>query len=241
MSNHDAWVMVFALLYALASVGIPIYLYYKKIISSFVTRKIIHSISGLLIFVLLFLDSPIWAFALSTAITIFVLFSTQKSRLFLSRYLFASIHEDEEKALGYLQGPVSYCIATSLLCLLDVFFPYYNYVFIVAMLTMMYADTFAAIVGKRFGKHQLFGLKRTVEGSFTFFIIALTISLFVFSLFGTDPMQLEARLTTQQILTMAIGGSLGATAIELFSPSKWDDLLIPLGSSALLVVLNILI
>ena len=110
---------------------------------------------------------------------------------------------------------------------------------------MMFADTTASIVGKRYGKHRIsipyIGSKRTIEGSIAFFVTAIICSFPVFFIIGQVIPGFSTVLTTIQviILTLVISGI--STLLELFSPSKYDDLIIPLGASILTTIIAFLI
>ena len=120
---------------------------------------------------------------------------------------------------------------------IDFFIDKYYYP-IAAILIMMFADTFAGIVGRKYGKHHItipwVGNKRTLEGSLAFIFVAILCSLFTFFFFGQLLPGNSMILSTSQALLLTIILSIGSALLELISPSKYDDLIVPLGSTLLI-------
>ena len=97
---------------------------------------------------------------------------------------------------------------------------------------MMYADPFAAFIGRKYGKRHIsipwVGNKRTLEGSLSFFIVSLIISLLVFFFFGQLLPGNSMILTAGQVLLLSFLLSFISALLELCSPSKFDDIIVPL-------------
>jgi len=90
-------------------------------------------------------------------------------------------------------------------------------VYLPAVLIVSISDSLSAIIGKKYGKVPLLGLKnRTVEGSTAFFLSSMIILLF------TRPVH------------VALAASILATLLELISFFNLDNLLIPLGTALFL-------
>ena len=108
-------------------------------------------------------------------------------------------------------------------------------------------DPAAASIGRKYGKYHIsipwVGSKRTIEGSLTFFFVALILSLMSFGFFGSILPGNSMVLDMGLIILFSVSLSLISTGLELISPSKYDDLIIPLGStlviSLLALILNI--
>jgi phytol kinase len=108
---------------------------------------------------------------------------------------------------------------------------------------MIVADTLASVVGKRWGKIGI-GLpwtnsKRTLEGSATFFITAFIVCFVSFFLFGLLINTLQDPLSFPTIILYSLITSAIATIIELISPSTFDDLTVPLGSTLIIFLLTL--
>jgi dolichol kinase len=233
-----------AVLFELIIILVPKALKHKGIISGFIARKIIHSFAGLAVFIAPFMKYPILAVIIAVAATIMTRKSEEKSKTKLLKELYDAIHEDEEIQLGYLQGPFAYCVAITILTFIFIFIQSYYYFAIAAILIMMYADTLAAVFGRRYGKHSInipwVGSKRTVEGSIAFFVTALLFSFLAFFIFGYAFQSFCTPLTMNQIVILTFIISLVSTGLELISPSKYDDLLIPLGTAAIGCLIGVL-
>jgi len=90
-------------------------------------------------------------------------------------------------------------------------------IYLPAILVVAISDSLSALIGRRFGRTHIFGLRnRTVEGSLAFFCSALLILLFFYP------------------LPVALLATLVATVLELFPYYNIDNLLIPVGTSLFL-------
>ena len=225
-----------------SSILIPKYLKEKAILSQQSARSLIHGLSGLGILVTPYLHHPILAGFLALALTFITRTSGRKSKVKLQRALYDAIKEEEELEVGYLQGPFAYTLAITVLVFIftlpglqdKFYFP------IAAILIMMYADTFAGYIGRKYGKHHIsvswVGNKRTVEGSLAFLSLALVCSGFTFFVFGQFLPGNSLVLTTSQAWTLTWVISLSSALLELVSPSKYDDLIVPLGATLIIAL-----
>lgn len=227
------------------SVLVPKLLREKGIISQLFARKIIHSFSGLAVFITPYLDHPIVAGFLALIMTVVTRTSGKKSHIKVQRDLYNAINEDEEKDVGYLQGPFAYCLAITILVFIFIPMADKYYYPIAAILIMMFADTFASIIGRKYGKHHInipwVGSKRTLEGSLAFIAMAIVCCLFTFFFFGQLLPGNSMILSTPQALLLTFILSIGSALLELISPSKYDDLIVPLGSTLLISIIAFLL
>jgi dolichol kinase len=219
---------------------VPKILKERSIISQQSARSMIHGLSGLGILVTPYLYHPILAGFFALAFTFITRTSGRKSKIKIQRALYEAIKEEEELEVGYLQGPFAYTLAITVVVsifalpsLRDKFyFP------IAAVLIMMYADTFAGYIGRKYGKHHIsipwVGNKRTIEGSLAFFILSLLCSTFTFFFYGQILPGYSLSLTTDQAWLLILTLSLSSTLLELVSPSKYDDLIVPLGATVII-------
>ncbi|MCA0446079.1 MAG: SEC59/DGK1/VTE5 family protein [Bacteroidetes bacterium] len=84
-----------------------------------------------------------------------------------------------------------------------------------AFTMLIIGDSMAALVGKKFGRFPIFGLKKTWEGSLAFFLSSLAAAWFI------DSLNWETKIL----------GALAATIIELLPIPVDDNLTIPVGSA----------
>lgn len=222
----------------LGTIFIPKFLEEHHKISKFTARKLIHSFSGLGVFITPYLNYPIIAGILAGIMTLITRTSGRKSPTKIQQELFEAIGEEEEETLGYLQGPYAYCLAITILVFAFLPLQKYYYFPIAAILIMMYSDTLAAFIGKKYGKHSIsikwVGNKRTIEGSLTFFVSALVISYGVFSILGLVWPGNLMMLTKNSTLILSLIMSTTSTLLELISPSKYDDIIVPIGATIII-------
>jgi phytol kinase len=177
---------------------------------------------------------------------VFVFFSSKESKVKQLKDLYDAISEEQEDGLkrAFLQGPFFYCLSiTSLVFIFGIFAADQFYFPIAGILIMIVADTLASVIGKRWGKISLSlpwtNSKRTLEGSLTFFGTAFLLCFLSFLLFGLL-IPIQEPLTLPTILIYSLITSSIATVIELISPSTFDDLTVPLGSTLIIYLLTLL-
>lgn len=239
--RNDLIITLFTLVYVSLSILIPKILKERNIISKYTARKLIHSFAGLAIFIAPYLNYPVIAAFIALLMTFLTRESKEKSKAKPLKELFNAIGEAEELEVGYLQGPFAYCLSITILMFIFTLIPTKFYFPISSILIMMFADTTASFIGKKYGKHHVFvpwvGNKRTLEGSLAFFVVALGFSFLSFFFFGRWFPGNSVILSLNEIVLYAISLSFFSTILELASPSKYDDLIIPLGSTLFLVLL----
>ncbi|MFW9970510.1 MAG: diacylglycerol/polyprenol kinase family protein [Candidatus Odinarchaeota archaeon] len=247
MSNifTDLGIVAIAYFYILLTIFIPLLLYKKEKITKFVARKAIHMFAGLAILTSPFYFWPFWPTIIAGTLTVFVYFSSKESKVKQLKDLYEAISEEQEEKLNraFLQGPFFYCLSiTSLVLIFGIFAPGQFYFPIAGILLMIIADTLASVIGKRWGKIIISlpwtNSKRTLEGSLTFFFTAYLVCFLSFFLFGLLIPTFQDPLPMPTILIYSLITSAIATVIELISPSTYDDLTVPLGSTLIIYLLT---
>lgn len=253
MSNpiliQDILAILFGILFMLVSIIIPKKLQQRNLISKYLARKLIHSLGGLVILVTPFLS--IYALGIGVILfwifTILILLSKPDSKVKLFRDIFNAVSESDEIQYGRLQGPFLYALSIAIIFGIFAFFRQSLYFPIAGGLVMMYADTMASLVGKKYGKHKI-KLRwnqnaRSLEGSITFLIIALIICFIIFSVFGIglSSALLLNPLNFENLVLFSILFSIITTLLELFSPSKYDDLILCIGGTLIIFLISIVV
>lgn len=230
LSTHDFILLFITGIFVCLSLIVPVLLVNFNFIGKHLARKLVHSFAGLAIFVVPYLDVPYWAIVMSALLAFFMYFSNTN---FVTKYIFNALAEHEELHLGYLQGPFAYAIAITILMFVATLLPGHQYYVIASLMVMIYADTAASIVGVRYGKTKIYipwvGSKRSLEGSFAFFVIGILVSFITYYFVGVIFPGSGLPLSLTEVYVLTFVTSLLGTCLELISPSKWDDLLIPLG------------
>ncbi|AFZ03352.1 diacylglycerol/polyprenol kinase family protein [Calothrix sp. PCC 6303] len=185
-----------------------------------IVRKIVHIGTGNVILLAWWLDIPaIFGIIASAIASIITLISYRLPIL-------PGINSVGRKSLG------TFFYAFSIGVLVG-FFWYINKPQYAALgiLIMAWGDGFAAIIGRRFGKHkyQLFGGQKSWEGSLSMTLISYVISsLILFSIQGN----------IWQVWVISLIVAIVATALETLSFLGIDNLTVPLGSAMLAFWLN---
>ena len=132
-----------------------------------ISRKLAHVGASLIAFATPFFLSK-WEIVSICIIFSAVLFYTRQTNFF------SSIHSVERKTFGEVFLPIGIALCAFF------FLPEEVTAFQFGVLILGISDALAAFVGERFGKHSilLFGSKKSVEGSFAFFVSCLIISSF---------------------------------------------------------------
>ena len=233
--------------YILLTIFIPLILYKKEKITKFAARKSVHMFAGLAVLSSPFYFWPFWPTIIAGTLTILVYFSSKESKVKQLKDLYDAISEEQEEGLkrAFLQGPFFYCLSITCLVLIFGIFARDQFYFPIAgVLIMIVADTLASVIGKRWGKIGISlpwtNSKRTLEGSLTFFISAFLLCFLSFFLFGLLIPTFQEPLALPTILIYSLITSAIATIIELISPSTFDDLTVPIGSTLIIYLLTLI-
>lgn len=241
---HDILLLLLTYAYVMITILIPVQLKKRDKISKFAARKTVHLLAGLSVLSTPFFVWPYWAVIIAGSLTVLVFFSSKESKIKQLKDLYESIGEEEEEKVGYLQGPFHYCISILILVTIFVVFaPHQLYFPIAGILIMIIADTLASVIGKRFGRNHLklrWTSRRTLEGSLTMFIISFLLALGSFYYFGMCIPLTQIHLDWDKIFIYSLVTGILATFIELLSPSTWDDLTVPLGTTAIIFLLTLI-
>jgi len=243
----DLGIVGITFFYVILAIFIPLILYKKEKVSKFGARKSVHMFAGLAILSSPFYYWPFWPTIIAGTLTLLVYFSSKESKVKQLKDLYDAISEEQEESLSraFLQGPFFYCISiTILVFIFAIFAPDQFYFPIAGVLIMIVADTLASVIGKRWGKISLClkytNSKRTLEGSLTFLVTAFLLCILSFFLFGTLIPTFQEALPFPTILTYSLITSAIAMIIELISPSTYDDLTVPIGSTIIIYLLTLL-
>jgi dolichol kinase len=241
---QDLILMLITYAYVFLTILIPVYLKKKNKVSKFTARKMVHLLAGLSVLTTPFFTWPYFAVVIAGSLTALTLLSSKESKVKKLKELYDSIGEEAEEKVGFLQGPFHYCVSiTVLVTIFVIFAPHQLYFPIAGILIMIIADTLASVVGKRFGRNHIkfpWTSRRTVEGSFTMFIISFLLALGSFFYFGMFNPVTQQVLTWDKVLVYALIIGIMATVIELISPSTWDDLTVPMGTTAIIYLLTLI-
>jgi len=241
----DLLILLLTFVYVSATILIPVQLKKRDKITKFQARKAVHLFAGLAVLSAPLYSWPWWAVLLAGSMTLLTLLSSKKSSVKQLKDLYDSIGEEAEEKVGYLQGPFHYCLSITILITIFVMFaPDQLYFPIAGILLMIISDTLASIIGKKYGKRKInipwVKTTRSLEGSLAFFISGFFLCLFAFTFIGVINPTTPGHLTLEVALLYSLITSALATIIELFSPSTWDDLTIPIATVVCVFLLTLI-
>ena len=117
--------------------------------------------------------------------------------LFIGRiyHLFSAIHSVERRTFGEIYLPLGVAL-TALF-----FLPQNVQAFQFGVFIMGISDALGGLVGEKFGKHSLniFGNKKTIEGSLAFFVISLVVTAIFFPVVSYQLFLIPAVLTLAEL------------------------------------------
>jgi phytol kinase len=180
--------------------------------NSEIPRKVVHIGVGNVILIAWFFKIPFLTI-LQTSIA--------SSLLCLFSYFIPIIYSLSgvgRKSLG------SFFYSLSIGILSYIFWAEYPYYAVLGVLIMTWGDGLAAVIGKKFGRHdfEIFGMKKSLEGCLTMTLVSFVISFLIFLLvFGAS----------WKICLIAFLVATLATLLELLSKLGIDNLTVPIGSA----------
>ena len=182
------------------------------------TRKFVHIGVGMVAFLLVALFSD-WRFAIIPPL-VFIVVNSVSYR----RQIFSGMETGVRGELGTVYFPISFSILIPLLWSQPALLA-------VSLMPLTWGDSFAAIIGSRFGRHKFTVVNetRSVEGSVTMFAFSFAATFVALLVFWTP-------LTTALVFALVL--ALVAALVEAVSPFGIDNLTVPLASAAVLVLLN---
>lgn len=196
-------------IYVFSVIGLSTLLSNKGVLDGESSRKFIHiAVSNWWIIAMLTFDNPLWA-SFVPLMFVFINYASYRQNIFK-----AMERDGSKRDLG----TVYYALA--LLILAYVTFTYdIAYLGGIGILVMGYGDGFAAVIGKRYGKHSLkhYGLDKSLEGSLTVLGFSMLVAIVLFGLYAPSNLVLKV---------VSVG--IASTIIELITPNGFDNLSLPL-------------
>ena len=185
------------------------------------TRKFVHIGVGMIAFLIVAMFKS-WQFAIIPPL-VFIGVNYVSYR----RQIFAGMETGEKGELGSVYFPISFVVLIPLLWSRPA-------LLVASLMTLTWGDSFAAIIGRQFGRHKFTVVNetRSMEGTgvmfaFSFLAVFITLTIFAFP-FGTS-------------VLLALVTALVAALVEALSPFGIDNLTVPFASAIVLVFLTGLI
>ena len=188
------------------------------------SRKILHILIGNLTLILPFYTHQIFPLFVAIPFIPITFFACPYSPIPNLRSKLVMLQDKTE--IGHPLGLVFYSFSFSILTALFFHVPY---VVAAGILPMAYGDSFAALVGERYGKRRfnIFSSWKSVEGSLSVFalsFLSVFLGLAFYSLFYT--------FSIVEVLVSSLSVALIALVVEAVSPKGTDNLFVPFACAA---------
>ena len=218
--------LIISFAYALGLLGLAEVLYRFLGVPQFYTRKFVHIWAGMWAFGIMLLFYRWWLGIIPFAVFILVNFV-------LHRYRLAKSVEAEQSSWGTVYFAAAITLVYALLWR-PIDEHDFGPVAAAGVMALTWGDSFAAMIGKRFGRHTYtaFGTTRSFEGSAVMFLISFLVIFLVMRFIpGSFIAGFATVLTVNQVLIVAFAGATIATLAEALTPSGLDNLTVPLLAS----------
>ena len=207
---------------------------WKLIRNAKMHRKFIHIMIGNIVFIWWVFDSSyVMAFLAAAPFIPLLILASPHSSVKKLKESFIGTATGE----GHDYGLVYYAISWTLLA----FFLFdHRMIASIAIVSMAYGDGMGGLIGKRFGKRRILGLK-TLEGTVAVFI-ATTVSAFAVILFYQYLSSAGLLFTPLVLVGAALAMSLVlgciVAIVELITPGAIDNLVIPMSVAGILLLMG---
>jgi len=208
---------------------------WKAISTAKVHRKFVHIMIGNIVFIWWVFDSNYVMALLAAAPFIpLLLLASPYSHFSKLKGSFLGRTTGESHDLGLVYYAISWTI-------LAFFFFDVRLIASVAIVAMAYGDGMGGLIGKRYGKRKIHG-QRTLEGTVAVFVATLIATIVVIAFYqwldaqGLLEMNIEAFGWEIAIVSALIVAAFVAV-VELLTPGAYDNIVIPLGTAVLLLLL----
>ncbi len=199
-------------------------------------RKVIHILVGNIVFLWWVFDDR-WTMSLLAALPFVLVLLMAVPGSPFKRLTGSFLDEATEQGHGY--GLVYYAVSWTLLALLlfdD------RMVAGIAIAAMSFGDGLGGLLGKRYGRRRLYHNKTYVGTVGVFLgtaISALAVMAFYTFLSGHLPQLGVPELTPISAVAAAVAAGAFVAVVELFSPGEYDNLIVPLSTAALLLLIGL--
>ena len=222
-----------AAVYIYVAIVVVIAAKWKLIRNAKLHRKFVHIMVGNIVFLWWVFDSSyVMAFLAAAPFIPLLLLASPYSHFSKLKDSFLGRTAGESHDLGLVYYAISWTI-------LAFFFFDYRLIASIAIVAMAYGDGLGGLIGKRYGKHKLRGPK-TLEGTMAVFVGTLIATFIVIQFYQWlnfhDLIAIpEVSLPASIVVALLIGTFVAV--VELLTPGAYDNLVIPLGTAVLLLLL----
>lgn len=224
------------LVYAYVGLVVSLAAWARKRIPDLDYRKVIHILVGNIVFLWWVFDDR-WTMGLLAALPFVFLLLMVTPGSPLKGLTGSFLDEATEQGHGY--GLVYYAVSWTLLALL--LFDN-RMVGGIAIAAMSFGDGLGGLLGKRYGRRKLYREKTCVGTMGVFLgttISSLAVMAFYTSLGGYLPQLGAPELAPVSAVAAALVAGAFVAIVELFSPGEYDNLIVPLSTAALMLLIGL--
>lgn len=245
LSLTDIVVFFIAVIYAVFVLTVADIARRKLNMGSDFTRKIVHLFAGLAIWTVPYYTH---AWVATFVALLFAIFLLMANNVRFSKF-FSAMARPEDVEHGSVRGPFWYAVSITVLTGIFTFLELESIYFLAAasIQMMMFGDGMSAPIGMKYGKNHtktILGSHRSLQGSLALFIFSFFGALLAFWYFGILNYGVLAPgglILWNEIIIMALIGSITATLVELVSPKGTDNILLPYSACTVMLVVGILL
>lgn len=222
-----------AAVYAYVALIVVVAAKWKAIRNAKMHRKFVHIMVGNIVFIWWVFDSNYVMALLAAAPFIpLLLLASPYSPVKKLKSSFLGTTTGESHDLGLVYYTISWT-------LLAFFLFDYRLVASIAIVSMAYGDGLGGLIGKRYGKRRIHGQK-TLEGTLAVFAGTVIATFVVIQFYQWLNYQgllsvPQVSLLTSVVIALLVGAFVAV--LELLTPGAYDNLVIPLGTAAMLMLL----
>jgi len=199
-------------------------------------RKFVHIMVGNIVFIWWIFDSNyVMAFLAAAPFIPLLLLTSPYSHFSRLKGSFLGKTTEESHDLGLVYYAISWTILA--LFLFDE-----RMIASIAIVSMAYGDGMGGLIGKRYGKRKIFGGPKTLEGTLAVLfatIIATFVVIQFYQFLAAEDLLIVPFVSTGTAILVSLLVGVFVAVVELLTPGAYDNLVIPLGTAALLVLLAI--
>ncbi len=241
----DIVVFFIAVIYAVLVLTVADIARRKLNMGSDFTRKIVHLFAGLAIWTVPYYTHSWVATFVALLFAVFLLLANNER---FSKF-FSAMARPEDVEHGSVRGPFWYAISITVLTGIFTFLGFEMIYFLAAasIQMMMFGDGMSAPIGMKYGQNHtrtILGSHRSLQGSMALFIFSFLGALIAFWYFGIlnyGTLAPGGVILWNEIVVLALIGSITATLVELISPKGTDNILLPYSSCAVMLIVGMML
>jgi phytol kinase len=222
-----------AAVYTYVAIVVLIAAKWKAVRKAKLHRKFVHIMVGNIVFLWWVFDSNyVMAFLVAAPFIPLLLLASPYSPFSKLKDSFLGKTAGESHDLGLVYYAISWTI-------LAFFLFDYRLIASIAIVAMAYGDGLGGVIGKRYGKHKILGAK-TLEGTLAVFagtVIATFVVIQFYQWLNYQDLLAVPQVSLPTSIAVALLVGAFVAVVELLTPGQYDNLVIPLGTAGLLLLL----